>query len=66
MIAGLLETNDIRLREIPFEDKRDYLGLFEEVAFPYFQHFLYFYPSESTLFVPLQQNLHLLSAEPFV
>ena len=31
-IARLLETNAIGLRKIPFEDKRDYLGLFEEVA----------------------------------
>ena len=31
-IAGLLETDDNKLISIPFKEKRDYLGLFEEVA----------------------------------
>ncbi len=32
MIADLTERNDPELMKIPFKDKRDYLGLFEEVA----------------------------------
>jgi hypothetical protein len=31
-ICNLLDTNDEQLRKIPFEEKRDFLGLFEEVA----------------------------------
>ncbi|MFA7257061.1 MAG: hypothetical protein WC047_05755 [Kiritimatiellales bacterium] len=31
-ICALLETNDPALREIPFKEKRDFLGYFEEVA----------------------------------
>jgi hypothetical protein len=31
-IAELLETDSIELTDIPFKEKRDYLGLFEEVA----------------------------------
>ena len=31
-ICELLETDDSRLKEVPFADKRDFLGLFEEVA----------------------------------
>ena len=32
IIAGLLDTNDAGLSKIPYEDKRDYLGLLEEIA----------------------------------
>jgi alpha-D-ribose 1-methylphosphonate 5-triphosphate diphosphatase PhnM len=32
IIAELLDTNDAELSNISFKDKRDYLGLFEEVA----------------------------------
>ena len=31
-ICELLETDDSRLKEMPFADKRDFLGLFEEIA----------------------------------
>jgi hypothetical protein len=31
-ISFLLETDDPKLQHIPFPDKRDFLGLFEEVA----------------------------------
>jgi hypothetical protein len=31
-ICNLLDTNDERLSEIPFDEKREFLGLFEEVA----------------------------------
>lgn len=31
-IADLTERDDIKLIEIPFKEKRDYLGLFEEIA----------------------------------
>lgn len=31
-ICAFLETDDSKLEEIPFADKRDFLGLFEEVA----------------------------------
>jgi hypothetical protein len=31
-ICDLLETDDPELRKVPFKDKRDYLGFFEEIA----------------------------------
>ena len=31
-LAALLETNDPRLESVPYKDKRDYLGFFEEIA----------------------------------
>lgn len=31
-ICNLLETDDSKLLQIPFKEKRDFLGLFEEVA----------------------------------
>lgn len=31
-ICNLLDTNDEHLRKIPFDEKREFLGLFEEVA----------------------------------
>lgn len=31
-ICDLLETDDPRLAQVPFKDKRDFLGFFEEVA----------------------------------
>jgi hypothetical protein len=31
-ICALLETDSMALKDVPFKDKRDFLGLFEEVA----------------------------------
>lgn len=31
-LAGLVENNDPKLVDVPFKDKRDYLGFFEEVS----------------------------------
>jgi hypothetical protein len=31
-ICDLLETDHPKLREVPFKDKRDFLGFFEEIA----------------------------------
>lgn len=31
-LCDLLERDDVRLRKVPFKDKRDFLGFFEEIA----------------------------------
>jgi hypothetical protein len=31
-LAALLETNNPKLESVPYKDKRDYLGFFEEIA----------------------------------
>lgn len=31
-LAALIETNDPKLESVPYKDRRDYLGFFEEIA----------------------------------